>query len=434
MVARFPNNPSPYMMSLHRCRLRRSASCFAGVLIVASAALFSNTASAVTYTWSGDASVNQLWSNGANWVGGTAPVNVSNANPNDLVFAGTNNTGTAGTPLNQNIATPFFFNTLTFDATAGSFFLGGNQLSISALGTLSRIVQNSSNAQSIANDITNAGGGGGSNNPATLTLAGTGTGTVTLSGVISNGGGARTLAEGDTSTTATFVLTGNNTYTGGTSVSGGTLLVSNTAGSGTGTGAVTVNGSGTTLGGTGTITGTVTLGNTTPGSILNSGPKGTAGTAASVGTLHTGALTLTGANIFHGDAFGTAANQWDQVVVNGLATLGTTSQFQLSIATAGLNFTAGTPYVLIDATTISGSFSNATEGTIVTSNGYNFTAHYDAVNGNFDLIAVPEPSTWVAAALTLLAIGYTQRRKVTSALAKLSLQVLTSREHPNNSL
>jgi len=45
------------------------------------------------------------------------------------------------------------------------------------------------------------------------------------------------------------------------------------------------------------------------------------------------------------------------------------------------------------------------------------------VGGNFDLIAIPEPSTWVAAALTLLAIGYTQRRKVTSALAKLSLQV-----------
>jgi hypothetical protein len=193
--------------------------------------------------------------------------------------------------------------------------------------------------------------------------------------------------------------------------------------SGTGSGNITVNGSGTTLGGTGNISGTVTLGNTTPGAILNAGPSGANGTSASVGTLHTGALTLTGANTFHVDAFGTAQANWDQVVVNGAATLGTTSSLQLAIATAGLNFATGATYILIDANTISGSFSNATEGSIVSVNGYNFTAHYDAVGGNFDLIAIPEPSTWVAAALTLLAIGYTQRRKVASALAKLSLQV-----------
>jgi len=142
-----------------------------------------------------------------------------------------------------------------------------------------------------------------------------------------------------------------------------------------------------------------------------------------VGTLHTGALTLTGANTFHEDAFGTAQANWDQLFVSGAATLGATSSLQLAIATAGLNFIAGTTYVLIDASTISGSFSNATEGSIVTANGYNFTAHYDTAGGNFDLIAIPEPSTWVAAALTLLAIGYTQRRKLIAALTKLSLQV-----------
>ena len=413
-------------MSSTRRQLRRSASCVAVTILVASAALFPNTAHATTYTWSGDAGVNQLWSNGANWVGGTAPVNVNNAPPNSIVFAGTNNTGTAIAPLNQNIATPFVFDTITFDATAGNFFIGGNQLSITPLATLNRIVQNSANDQSIANDITNNGGGNGSNGPATLTLTGTGTGTVTLSGVISNGGGSRTLAEGDTSTTATFVLTGNNTYTGGTSVSGGTLLVSTTAGSGTGTGAVTVNGSGTTLGGKGTISGTVTLGNTTPGAVLNPGPKGANGTAASVGTLTTGALTLTGANTFHVDAFGTAANQWDKLVVNGAASLDGASVLQLTIGTAGLNFIAGTTYVLIDATSISGAFTNATEGSLVTSNGYNFTAHYDTAAGNFDLIAIPEPSTWVAAALTLLAIGFTQHRKVTFALKTLPVRLSKS--------
>jgi len=183
--------------------------------------------------------------------------------------------------------------------------------------------------------------------------------------------------------------------------------------------AVTVN-SGGTLGGTGTVNGTVTA---TGGGTINPGPSGADGTSVSVGTLHTGAFTLTGANTFHEDAFGTAQANWDQLVVSGAATLGTTSSLQLAIATAGLNFIAGTTYVLIDATAITGSFSNATEGSVVTVNGYNFTAHYDVAGGNFDLIAIPEPSTWVAAALTLLAIGFAQRRKLIAALTKLSLQV-----------
>jgi autotransporter-associated beta strand protein len=371
-----------------------------------------------TFTWNGGGG-NVNWSTGANWVGGTAPASANN--PNDLVFAGTTNPGTVGTPLNQNIATPFIFNSITFNSGGGSFFIGGNQLSITALGTSASgtITQSSSSNENISNTITNAGGGGGSNAPATLALTGNGTGVVTLSGVISTGAGARTTSL-TKSGSSTFVLSGNNTYTGTTSVTGGTLLVNGNQS--TATGAVTVNGSGTTLGGTGTIGGAVTLGNTTAGAVLNAGPQGSAGTSASVGTLHTGALTLTGANTFHADAFGTAANQWDQVVVSGLAALGTTSSLQLAIATAGLNFIAGTTYVLIDATTISGSFSNATEGTLITVNGYNFTAHYDTAAGDFDLIAIPEPSTWVAAALTLLAIGFTQRRKVTATLKTLPVR------------
>jgi len=214
----------------------------------------------------------------------------------------------------------------------------------------------------------------------------------------------------------TLTLTAANTYQGGTTVNAGKLLVNNATGSGTGTGAVTVNNSGT-LGGTGTISGAVTLNNT---ATINPGPSGADGTSASVGTLRTGALTLAGTNTFHEDAFGTAPANWDQLVVSGGATLGTTSSLQLAIATAGLNFIAGTTYVLIDANTITGSFANATEGSIVTVNGYNFTAHYDTAAGDFDLVAIPEPSTWVAAALTLLAIGYTQRPKVIAALAKVS--------------
>ena len=235
-----------------------------------------------------------------------------------------------------------------------------------------------------------------------------------FSGAAISGTGSLTQAG-----SGTLTLTAANTYQGGTAVNAGKLLVNNTTGSGTGTGAVTVNNSGT-LGGTGTISGAVTLNNT---ATINPGPSGADGTSASVSTFRTGALTLAGTNTFHEDAFGTAQANWDQLVVSGAATLGSTSSLQLAIATAGLNFIAGTTYVLIDANTITGSFSNATEGSIVTVNGYNFTAHYDTAAGNFDLVAIPEPSTWVAATLTLLAIGFTQRRKVMAALAKVPMRV-----------
>ncbi len=529
-------------ISAHYIRVTVAALALAFVAVSFSPAL------AVTFTWSGDSSTNQLWSNGANWAG-TAP---SSAATTDLIFAGTTNTGTAGTPLNQNIANPFVLNTITFNAAGGTFFLGGSPLQFN--GATDTITQSSSSAENIANVITAVGKSG--NATETITLTGNGTGVVTLSGniLIGNGnrdyaitktgastfvlsgantyGGATTISAGilniqsanalgattgsttvssgatlqiqgsittaaeglslsgtgaagqngalvnvsgtnnyagpitlaaastissDSGTlnltsataitgntfgltltgsgngtvssaistttggltksgTGTWTLSGTNTYTGATAVNGGTLLVNGSTAAGS---AVTVN-SGGTLGGTGTVNGTVTA---TGGGTINPGRSGADGTSASVGTLHTGALTLTGANTFHEDAFGTAQANWDQVVVNGAATLGTTSSLQLAIATVGLNFIAGTTYILIDATTITGSFSNATEGSVVTVNGYNFTAHYDAAGGNFDLIAIPEPSTWVAAALAMLVIGFTRGRKFTSALKKLSPEV-----------
>jgi hypothetical protein len=142
---------------------------------------------------------------------------------------------------------------------------------------------------------------------------------------------------------------------------------------------------------------------------------------------------MTGTNVFSVDVNGVSGNvgTYDRVfVTNGVAgnvNLGTTALLQLNIANA-LNFGAGTQFTLINndlADAIAGNFANAADGGIyTTANGYNFTVNYEGGTGN-DLVltAIPEPSTWVAAALTLLAIGYTQRRKVTSALAKLSLQV-----------
>jgi autotransporter-associated beta strand protein len=414
------------MMSL-RDPLRRTA-IFAGVVVFIAGSI--GRTYAATKTWNSTASSD--WQAAGNWTGGVptsadigsfAGVNP----PSGIVFINLKNgsTQTAGA--------------VSLSSTSGSITIGNNETGGNT--NTNNFVLNGTTVNAIANTIL----ANTTTSPTTLTIQPnvlTGNkgmdlrlgAAASISNVIqASSGNSIVISSNITQVNlgngisfqggGTLTLSGANTYTGNTSVTAGTLLVSNPSGSGTGTGNVTVNGSGTTLGGTGTISGTVTLGNTTPGAILNAGPSGADGTSASVGTLHTGALTLTGANTFHVDAFGTAANQWDQVVVSGLAALGTTSQLQLNIATAGLNFIANTTYILIDATTISGSFSNATEGSVVTVNGYNFTAHYDAAGGNFDLIAIPEPSTWVAAALAMLVIGFTRGRKFGSALKKLSPEV-----------
>src|SRR3954462_8074834 len=80
-------------------------------------------AQAGSWTWTGNGG-NVNWSTVGNW-GGTAPTSAATT---DLTFAGSTNIGTALIPLNQNIANPFQLNSLTFNSTAGSFFLGGNPL------------------------------------------------------------------------------------------------------------------------------------------------------------------------------------------------------------------------------------------------------------------------------------------------------------------
>lgn len=220
-----------------------------------------------------------------------------------------------------------------------------------------------------------------------------------FSGSAISGTGSFTQAGSGTTT-----LIAANTYIGVTTVNAGTLLVNGSTASGS---AVAVNNSGTVLGGTGTIGGTV---NVNAGAVINAGPQGADGTSGSVGTLTTGALTLASTATFHGDAFGTVASAWDKLMVNGTATLGSAT-LQIIIA-SGLTFTPNTTYVVIDGTALSGTFNGIADNQLVTFSGYQFIADYDLVNGNFDLIAVPEPSTWLAAALTMGAIGFAQRKRV----------------------
>ena len=110
------------------------------------------------------------------------------------------------------------------------------------------------------------------------------------------------------------------------------------------------------------------------------------------------------------DASGTALANWDKVVVAGTADLGS-AIFDLDIA-SGLNFTAGTTYTLIDASTLLGTFATYADNTAYNFDGYDFTVLYDTANGDFNLKAVPEPSTWAAGALALAAVAFTQRRRI----------------------
>jgi autotransporter-associated beta strand protein len=239
-----------------------------------------------------------------------------------------------------------------------------------------------------------------------------------FAGVIQDGaagGGTTTFTKQGA---GTLTLTNANTYSGATAVTAGTLLVNNTTGSGTGTSSVTVNGSGTTLGGTGAISGSVSVSNTAAGAIVNPGPKGTAGTSGSVGTLTVGSLTLsaTNASTIHIDAFGTGTNEWDKLISTGAIALNTLGTLDVTIA-SGLTFTPGSTYTLLSGSSLSGTFAGITDGQTVTFSGYSFTADYTPTG--FDLLVpVPEPSTWIGAALALAAVGFTQRRKLRGLIAR----------------
>ena len=96
------------------------------VPVVAGAFLLASSAFADTFTWSGGGG-NNLWSTGANWVSGTAPVP---ATSNDLIFTG-------ATRPSPTVTGTYQLNSLTFDAGATtSFTIGGSVNSKLVLGSI----------------------------------------------------------------------------------------------------------------------------------------------------------------------------------------------------------------------------------------------------------------------------------------------------------
>src|SRR4029077_7029907 len=153
------NTCSHLQMTLLRYRKGR---CSASSVLAALVLTFSASALAATSTWTGGGAPSVNWSLAANWTPG-AP---TSSQTTDLIFAGTTNTGTSGTPLNNDLAgsvgtgsiVAVNLNATAFSSGGGAFFLGGNNLRLDGTGTNpNSITQNSSSAESIANTITSNG-------------------------------------------------------------------------------------------------------------------------------------------------------------------------------------------------------------------------------------------------------------------------------------
>jgi len=279
---------------------------------------------------------------------------------------------------------------------SGTFTINGGTLTNTSGAA---ITLSNNNAQIWGGDFTYAGGSGSSNlnmGTGSVTLTGNrqvqvsgSTSTLTVGGAIGDGGNNYSLTKVGPGV-GTLILSGNSTYTGGTTINAGTLLANNTTGSGTGTGAVTVNNTGT-LGGTGFI-------NSGANNItINSGGNITGGTNGTVGTLTLTANTLVigGTNLV--DVNGATA---DRINLTGnLDITGATIDFNTAVSPTAASYT-----LIMYSGTLTGTFTNILD----LPSGYDLQYN----TGEIDLVAVPEPSTWIGAALALAAIGFTQRKRL----------------------
>jgi autotransporter-associated beta strand protein len=196
----------------------------------------------------------------------------------------------------------------------------------------------------------------------------------------------------------TTTLTAANTYSGGTTVSSGTLMANNSTGSATGTGLVTVN-SGAKLGGTGKV-GPVSV----SGTLL--GGNGTTGT-----TLTVGNLTMNSGSIIQ-LALGTSLTH-STLALTGTYSFQTTQQFNF-IELSGV--TTGTYQNIITGTPTNPGTSLWT----ITNPGWSGTFSWDGNNIDLNLTAVPEPGTWAAASLALVALLVHQRRRLRRVFAPVT--------------
>lgn len=375
--------------------------------VAATAALTSTTTATIPNdpAWTGpsgtaSAPTSGNWSVATNWDPNGVP---ASSDTTVLAFGGSGSTPYTST----NDLGAFTFGTIVLNSSAtATETITGNTLAVGA-GALpnfysgSTIQQNGSGAFEIQNNITANTSGSGLTYQLHLTSdATTGTGTVTLSGAISDGDALHRLSvvkDGPN----TVVVTGANTYSGSTNITGGTLLVNNTSGSGTGTGNVIVNGTGT-LGGTGSIIVSTPAEGVSIVEVSSGGTMAPGNGPNQIGTL---TLQVPQTIFLSGGTF--------------LVDLNSTSSDLLSMSGV-LNLNPG---AIIDfnelATPSVPSYTLATYNSVIgTFMETNVPSGYTLVyNPNeLDLVAVPEPGTWAAGAMSLAFVGWTQRRRVRKLL------------------
>jgi len=243
--------------------------------------------------------------------------------------------------------------------------------------------------------------------------------TATITGaIVNNGGGTAGLIKGGS---GTLKLTNNNTYNGATTISasGGTLEINNTNSSSSGrisgTSNVTVNSSGTVvLSGssswTDRINDSATM--TLNGGTFNTGGLTEAGGSTGTRTAGIGALTLTANSTID---FGTG-NSIIEFAGLGAHTAGTGADLAI-LNWTGTLFTPGGTDQLLFAGTVT-DFTSKFDQSDVSFNGIQGYSAIQIAAGYYEIVAVPEPSTWLAAALALGAIGFSRRKRLCGRLKK----------------
>ena len=192
------------------------------------------------------------------------------------------------------------------------------------------------------------------------------------------------------------VTNGVQSSTGGGTVNyngSGTLLLNGNSGN---TGATNVNSG--TLGGLGTVTGPVNVnagGTIHPGNINANG-------VTIVGKLSTGALTLDPMSTSVFDL--ASSTNYSQIASSGAVTLAGT----LTINNIG-TFNNGDTLDLVNGSSLSGTYSGITNDGVYTFGGQKFEAIYTA--SDFELVAVPEPATYLAGFLMVGMVGYNGGRR-----------------------
>jgi autotransporter-associated beta strand protein len=251
--------------------------------------------------------------------------------------------------------------------------------------------------------------------------------------------------------TSTLTLTGANTYTNATTINAGTLKIDNNN------------------------TTTARLANTTGIGISNGGTLlfAQSGVTASTNRINDAAnITLNGGGTINTAGLSEGTRPTNSSSTNGAAGLGAlTLQITTSVLRATIDFGSGAngrtlalntfldignQFLDIKNWTGTPIVDNSSTGNdrLLFANSPNLTASqlsnvsfYDDTGaliimggqiisyGNmFELVAVPEPSTWVAAALSLLVIAYSQRRRFARAIKRVgqpSMFSLNLREKRN---